>query len=258
MVSLAHRPLLLLVVSFSGLWLAAWVGAALFRRLRPEIDSQREDYGTVQSAVLTLLALIVGFTFSMAVTRYDQRKNLEEEEANAIGTEYLRVGLLPQADAAKARALLVAYLEQRILYYTTQDDQEVTKIVDETSKLQDELWSTIEPAARAQPNAVAMVVVTGMNDVLNSQGYTTAAWLNRIPDGAWYLLGAIAACAMMVVGAGAHASKVRFGLFVILPLVLSISLFMIADIDAPRRGVIRVHPLNLEMLQKSLTGQAGH
>ncbi|HTO07104.1 MAG TPA: hypothetical protein VMR86_08600 [Myxococcota bacterium] len=252
MVLLAHRPLLLFVVSFVGLWLAAWVGAALFRRLRPEIDSQREDYGVVQSAVLTLLALIVGFTFSMAVTRYDQRKNLEEEEANAIGTEYLRVDMLPAADAQKARALLVAYLDQRILYYTTRNDQELARTIDRTAQLQNDLWSAVAPAARAQQTPVMTAVVMGMNDVLNSQGYTTAAWLNRIPDGAWDLLGAIAVCAMMVVGAGAHESRVRFALFMILPLVLSISLFMIADIDAPRRGVIRVMPMNLEILQQSL------
>src|SRR5262249_44563744 len=156
---------------------------------------------------LTLLALIVGFTFSMAVTRYDQRKNLEEEEANAIGTEYLRVGVLPAAEAANVRALLVAYLEQRILFYTTRDDQELEQVDARTSKLQSDLWSAIEPTARAQATPVVALVVSGMNDVLNSQGYTQAAWLNTIPAGAWHLLGAIAVCSMVVVGAGAHASK---------------------------------------------------
>jgi hypothetical protein len=253
MIQLAHRPLLLLVVSFFGLWLAAWVGAAVFRRMRLEIDSEREDYAVVQGAVLTLLALIVGFTFSMAVTRYDQRKNLEEEEANAIGTEYLRVNMLPAADAANARAKLVEYLEQRILYYTTRDDVALAEVDARTAKLQHELWSAVESAARAQPNAVVAFVMTGMNDVLNSQGYTTAAWLNTIPEGAWVLLAAIAVCSMMVVGAGAHASKVRLGLFLILPLVLSVSFFMIADIESPRHGIIHVQPVNLESLHRSLT-----
>ena len=67
-----------------------------------------DSYGTILAATLTLLGLIIGFTFSMAVSRYDQRKNLEEEEANAIGTEYLRAGLLPAADAAKARPCCAA------------------------------------------------------------------------------------------------------------------------------------------------------
>ena len=70
------------------------------------------------TATLTLLALIIGFTFSMALNRYDQRKIYEEEEANAIGTEYLRAELLPAADAAKVRTLLLNYLDQRVLFYS--------------------------------------------------------------------------------------------------------------------------------------------
>src|SRR5215831_3958092 len=216
MATLANGPLILFAVSFVALWLAAWLGAAAFRRLRSEIDSERDDYAVVQGAVLTLLALIVGFTFSMAVTRYDQRKNLEEEEANAIGTEYLRVRLLPADAVANAQALLVAYLEQRIRWYVTPDDAELARIDQRTAELQSDLWSAVEPTARAQPTPVTLAVVTGMNDVLNSQGYTTAAWLNRIPAGARDLLAAISVCAMMVVGAGARESKVRFGLSVVL------------------------------------------
>ena len=68
--------------------------------------SEREDFGVVQAATLTLLGLIIGFSFSMAIGRYDQRKNYEEAEANAIGTEYVRAGLLPAADATKVRAQL--------------------------------------------------------------------------------------------------------------------------------------------------------
>jgi hypothetical protein len=64
----------------------------------------REDFGVIQTATLTLLGLIIGFTFSMAVGRYEQRKNYEEAEANAIGTEYVRADLLPGADAARVRA----------------------------------------------------------------------------------------------------------------------------------------------------------
>ena len=87
------------------LWLAAQYGASL-RRRRPLKDEEREDFGVVQAATLTLLGLIIGFSFSMAIGRYDQRKNYEEAEANAIGTEYVRAGLLPAADAAKVRAQL--------------------------------------------------------------------------------------------------------------------------------------------------------
>jgi len=241
-----------LPVFFVVLWIAAWIGALGFKNLRTVIDAQREDFAVIQGATLTLLALIIGFTFSMALTRYDQRKNLEEDEANAIGTEYVRADFLPQTEAAKVRALLVSYTEQRILYYTTRDDKELAEINARTAKLQTDLWSTIRPPATAQPHQVMALVVSGMNDVLNSQGYTQAAWLNRIPVGAWYLVAALSICAMMLVGIGAHEHKVRRGLFVVLPLVIAVALFLIADIDSPRRGLINVIPQNLEILLQSL------
>jgi hypothetical protein len=239
-------------VSFLVLWVAAWIGAVGFKKLRTVIDAQREDFAVIQGATLTLLALIIGFTFSMALTRYDQRKNYEEDEANAIGTEYVRADFLPQAEAAKVRALLVSYIKERILFYTTRDDKELAEINARTAKLQSELWSTIQPPAAAQPHQVMALVVSGMNDVLNSQGYTQAAWLNRIPVGAWDLVAALSICATMLVGVGAHEDRVRRGLFIVLPLVLSIALFLIADIDSPRRGMINVVPQNLEILLQSL------
>ena len=92
---LLNRPLFLFVVTFLLLWLAAWIGMAIRSRHRKLPESMRADYGTIVGATLTLLGLLIGFTFSMATTRYDLRKNLEEEEANAIGTEYVRVDFLP-------------------------------------------------------------------------------------------------------------------------------------------------------------------
>jgi hypothetical protein len=89
-----------------------------------------------------------------------------------------------------------------------------------------------------------------MNDVLNSQGYTQAAWWNRIPLAAWGLMYAIAILSNLLLGYGAHGRTVV--LSVVLPLVVSISFFLIADIDSPRGGVIRVKPQNLIVLADSL------
>ncbi len=86
-------PVLLFFPSVIILWFAAQYGASL-RKRRALKDEEREDFALVQGATLTLLGLIIGFSFSMAIGRYDQRKNYEEEEANAIGTEYVRAGLL--------------------------------------------------------------------------------------------------------------------------------------------------------------------
>ena len=211
----------------------------------------RQDFSIIQGATLTLLGLIIGFTFSMALNRYDQRKNLEEEEANAIGTEYVRASLLPVADAAKVRHLLVAYLDQRIAFYEARAG-ELSKINAQTAKLQADLWSGVETAARAQPTPIVALAVAGMNEVLNSQGYTHAAWLNRIPLAAWGMMIVIAIFANALVGFGARDAKRESKLLLILPLVVAIAFFLIADIESPRGGPIRVHPQNLLSLSQSL------
>jgi len=112
-------PVLVFPLAFLAMTLAAWLGALLSRRRLVQAEA-RDDFGLILGATLTLLGLVIGFSFSMALSRYDQRKNYEEAEANAIGTAYVRADLLPAADAATIRALLRRYLEQRLLFYTNQ------------------------------------------------------------------------------------------------------------------------------------------
>jgi len=244
------RPALVLLVSLLSFWSSAWLGARVRAWRKSPDEESGEDFSLIVGGTLTLLGLIIGFTFSMAVGRYDQRKNYEEQEANAIGTEYARADLLPAGDAAKVRALLRSYLDQRILYYVTRDAQQLRQADKQTARLQSEMWSAVSTPALAQPTPVAALAVSGMNDVLNTQGYTQAAWWNRIPVGAWVLMIAIAIFANLLVG---YSAKKRSALFLlILPVGLSITLFLIADIDSPRSGVIHVHPQNLESTSESL------
>ena len=245
-------PLIVFVLSFFVLWLSVWIGASFLRRQRKLKEDIREDFGVILAATLTLLGLIIGFSFSMAISRYDQRKNYEEAEANAIGTEYVRVDLLPAADAAKVRALLRNYLDQRVLFYITRDEQKIRQINARTAQLQTELWSAVLAPAATHPTPMVALAVSGMNDVLNSEGYTQAAWWNRIPIAAWGLMAAIAICCSVLFGYGARNVKAEGILLLVLPLVVSISFFLIADIDSPRGGVIRVNPHNLVRLVESL------
>lgn len=240
-----------MLFSCLGLTLSAWLGALYRKRHNQKGRDVHEQLNLVVGATLTLLALIIGFTFSMAVTRYDVRKNYEEAEANAIGTEFLRAELLPADDAAKVRELLLSYIDQRVLFYTVRDAQQIREINSQTAKLQAELWSVVRANAQAQPTAVAALAVAGMNDVLNSQGYTQAAWWNRIPVAAWSLLVVIAVFSNALIGFTAYKAAGNSVLWV-LPFLISISFFLIADIEAPRRGSIKVVPENLLSLSESL------
>jgi len=245
-------PVLVFLISWSILWLTSRLGVYVGRHRRNLESGEREDLNLIITSVLTLLGLLIGFTFSMATTRYDQRKNYEEEEANAIGTEYLRLGLLSSADTAKIQELLRAYLDQRIRFYQTQNPAQLLQINEQTSRLQNDLWLAVQTSAQSNPTPVVALSVSGMNDVINAQGYTQAAWWNRIPVAAWGLMFAIAICCAYLVGYTAHHVQGKPYRYFILPMIVAIAFFLIADIDSPRGGVIRIHPQNLETLAQSL------
>ncbi len=252
MVYMINHPRVLALLCLSVMWLMARLGLWVRGRLHPANDLDKDNLTLVVSATLTLLGLIIGFTFSMASTRYDQRRLYEEAEANAIGTEYLRVDLLPAADAAAAKHLLHAYLDRRIAFYDSGYGAELSTINQQTAALQNQLWQSIQAQAAARPNPVTALVVSGMNDVLNSQGYTQFAWWNRIPNSAWGLMIVIAAFANLLVGYGTRRSPAGSLLLLVVPLIVSISFFLISDIDSPRGGFIRVPPLDLISLSQSL------
>jgi hypothetical protein len=250
--NLLDYPFVVLVLSFFLSWVSAMAGGYFHDRYsKNEKQEWHEDYLLLIGGTLTLLGLLIGFTFAMAASRYDQRKNYEEEEANAIGTEYLRADFMPPPDAEKVRGLLVSYLRQRLIYYRNRQERALRQSADETAQLQSEIWATVAAYGSAQSSSpVASLVVSGMNDVFNSQGYTQASWWNRVPTAAWFLLISISVFCNALIGYGTQPRS-AFRLL-ILPIALSISLFLIADIDSPRGGVIRVAPNNLQSLFDSL------
>ena len=191
----------------------------------------------------------------MAIDRHDQREIFEEGEANAIGTKYLRADLLPPKASAATKDLLIQYIDQRILFYSKQSPEKIQEIRSKTDQLQMALWNEILPIIRAQDTPAIALVASGMNDVLNSQDYVQAAWWNRIPYTAWALMAAIAVCANLLVGFGARNFQKNTALFMIFPFVVSVSFFLIADIDSPRGGVIRIEARNLVALKNNLTQQ---
>jgi hypothetical protein len=141
------------------------------------------------------------------------------------------------------RLLLKNYVDQRILFYITRDLEKLHEVHDHTALLQQQLWTGVRVPAAAQPSFNVALVVSGMNDVLNSEGYTQAAWWNRIPTAAWMLLIAIAILGSLMVGYGGKAKShpsARWSC----PYRVHLG-FLIADIDSARGGMIRVKPQNL-------------
>lgn len=252
MKQILDSPFVVFFVSFILFWLSVNIGCSLATRLRENEDKARDDLGLITNASLTLLALMIGFSFSMALGRYDQRRNYEAEEANAIGTEYVRADLLTEADAKRVRVLLMQYTDQRVLFYETHDEKSLKAITNETSRLENEMWAIVQTAANAKPSNIMILVVSGMNDVLNRTGYTLAAWRYGVPGAAWWTMILLSVGCSMLIGFGARLKRPRLLVF---PFLVSIALFFIADIDSPRRGLIRVPPIDLVVLSQSLHAQ---
>ncbi|MBB6055106.1 hypothetical protein [Tolumonas osonensis] len=255
MIFFKDYPFIVFIISFFLLWFSALFGAFVLRKWRAPDTVTREDFSIVQASTLSLLALLIGFSFSMSIGRYDQRKNYEKEETNAIGTEYLRAELLPANETVKLKAMLKDYLDLRILFYTTSNKQELQQINKRTAALQADMWAVVREPAKAQPSPIGSLTVSGMNDVLNSQRHTQAAWLNRIPIAATVLMTLIAMFGNAMLGYSSRSPESERRLFLLLPVIVSIAFLLIMDIDSPSWGIIRVVPDNLISLAESLRGQ---
>jgi hypothetical protein len=249
---LLDHPVLLLVVSLAFFTSATRLGAALQLWHRPLDETTRGDFDIVLGATLTLLSLLVGFSFSMASSRYDLRKECEEREANAIGTAYNKADLLPGADAQKVHQLLREYTGLRIRFYTADGRDHGQALGLATRQMQARLWGTVATAVHGAPTAVSAMAAGAMTDAIDSEGYAQAAAWNRIPMGAWVLLYVLGGVAMTMIGYRFRIGAAHYLLMLISPGVVAVALFLIADIDCPHNGVIRVAPENLLALIPSL------
>ncbi len=236
-------PFVIFGLSLVVLTLAVRLGIVL-QRLRGEgKEAIHGDLGVVTTASLTLLALLTSFSFSMATSRYDQRRTFEMQEARLITVEYFRADLLPAPTAAKVKALLADYVDQRIVFYNEGDAGKLGQVNSRTDWLEHELWTAVHVPALATPNPVTALPVAGVDGVFASRVDAESAFENRIPPTAALLLLTIATCANLLTGLGAKSPRSR--LHFILPLLVSIAFFLIADIENPRVGIIRVYPTDL-------------
>ena len=229
---------------------AAWVGGSVASRRPPMTAEAREDFNLVQTATLTLLGLIIGFTFSMAVGRYDQRKNLEEEEANAIGTAYLRADLIGEPHAAKLQGTLRDYANERLRFYqASRDDGRRDRRAHGRPAERPLVDDSRAGADDATPITAACRREHQRRDQL--AGLLAGRMVEPHPARSLDAHDRDGPVRQLLVGPRRQAAQgPNYGCWPYCRLSLAIAFFLIADIDAPRGGVIRVVPQNLQALVK--------
>ncbi len=234
------------------LWVSTRIGVYARRKHGALTDVVREDLGVILAANLTLLGLVIGFTFSMAAGHFDQRAKCETAESNAIATELLRVNLLSAPEAERMCALLMKYTGERVEFYEARNARETDQVNRAMAPLQLGLWSRVRTTALSEPAPVAMLEISGMNDVFNAQENARAAWQDRIPPSAWTLIGTVAVLANFFLGYTSRQMEFNGRRLFILPLLVSCSLFLIADMDSPYGGLIHTGPRNLMHISNTM------
>lgn len=255
-----------LEAAFSQLWIVAFVLTALllvlaevgFRlgrhRHTASGEARRNQVGIVQNSVLTLLGLLLGFTFSMAVARYDSRRELVVKEANAIGTTWLRASLLPEAHRQAVRDLLGEYVDVRLRTQAAIGDQPVVaEGLRRSAEIQSRVWQHADAAAREAPSAITATFVTTLNDLIDTDAERTAASRNHIPAGVLVILVVVAAvgCSISAYASGSYGVRSSFT-SALLPLLISIVFLLIFDLTHERQGFIAVSQQPMIDLQRSI------
>ena len=233
----------------------AEIGYRLGLRLHATNDVARKgQIGGVTGAVLGLLGLLLGFTFAMAVERYDTRRGLVVQEANALGTTYLRASLLPDAHQAPVQDLLRRYVDVRLQYWPLVDDPAQfaagKQLIDE---LHTQLWKHGSEAAKEAPNEITASFIESLNETIDIDAKRIAALRASIPGGVWLMLVIIAAfgCATTNYGGGADGARSKLG-SVFLPLLITVVIVLIFDISHSRVGLIQVGEQPLDDLQQTI------
>jgi RsiW-degrading membrane proteinase PrsW (M82 family) len=217
-------------------------------------EARKSQIGGVQGAVLGLLALLLGFTFSMAVQRYDTRRTLVVQEANAVGTTFLRAALLPGAHPGAVQDLLRRYVDERLAFYEAGAVDDAIAVAERNSaEMQTMLWRHAVEAGREAPTPVTATFIVALNEMIDLDATQIAAMQNRVPGVVWALLLIVAVSGCVTCGYAAGATGKRAALpMLLLPLLLGIVLMTLVDFSAPRRGFIGVDQGPLRMLKSSL------
>lgn len=222
------------------------------RRAAREGDGAAKGIGAIDGAVFGLLGLLVAFTFSGAASRFDTRRQLIVQETNAIGTAYLRLDLLQAADGAALRDAFRQYLDTRLAAYRAMPDIPATRAaLDRATDQQTAIWQRGVAACRRDPTPVpCSLLLPALNEMFDITTTRTAALMTHPPAVIYVMLFALAAASSLLAGyAMAESRTRRLTHMISFAATLSITVYVILDVEFPRLGLIRVDDFDAALIQ---------
>ena len=241
-----HSSILITAVLFALIMLFNEIGFRVGRFVQDRTDKEVKTLtGSLQASVLGLLALLLGFSFSMAMQRYDSRSQAVIDEANAIGTAMLRIELLPEKYQQQVAAAFERYIDLRVTIATidlTKREQR-DAYQKQTSDVQAQLWSLAVSAADEDPRPVTTgAFINSLNNAIDSQGKRNALLQMHVPEPVLILLFVVFIASGGILGYSSGLNGKRIvapTAFVSFLIVLIV--FIIIDLDRPKRGLIQVN-----------------
>jgi hypothetical protein len=248
-------PLVLFAVVYGSLIAASEIGFRIGRLRQPRTDEKAYHLEeAVQTASLGLMALLLGFSFSLAASRYDSRNQVIVHEANAITTAYFDAELLPEPHRSEMAATFRRYVVLRIHAYDLGTEVAADSAI-RSWKLQEVLWKEGMAAARDQrvPPEFATAVSRSLSQVADTSEAAMSAFENRLPESMVMLLFAVAGIATWIAGYcdGERARRLILVIF-IQPLLIALVITVITDMDEPFTGWLHVIKSPLERAQESM------
>ena len=203
-------------------------------------SDDRADIGSLEGAILGLLALMIGFTFSIALARFDDRRQAVLAEANSIGTTALRAKLLPGSIGVESIALLKEYVGLRFSVMQQSSADEFEKILSQSNTIQLKLWTLASKAAAADPGMVPTgLYINSLNEMIDDQARRLAYFRARVPDLVLMILYAIAVVAIGFAGyADGLGNKGRQRPVRLMATIVALALWLIQDLDRPGSGLL--------------------
>lgn len=249
-----HNSILIVAVLFVLILLAQEAGYRIGRHQQRKTDKDvKAQTNTLQAGTLGLLALILGFAFSMALQTYYNRSKAVINEANAIGTALMRTHLLPTPHDSLTHVLLQQYIDLRLALsntdYAMVTDQEA--LATETEALQRSIWEQAVKAARIDPNPVTTgFFVTSLNQMIDAHSERNALLAMHVPEVIIYLMFIVFIMSGALIGYGSGLGQRRTSLpSALLSLMICLVVFIIIDLDRPMRGIVKVDQHSMERLK---------
>jgi hypothetical protein len=220
-----------------------------------QVPPRKEHLGTIRDGLFVLVSLLLGFTLTLAASRFSERRSLLVEEAVSIGTTYLRTSMLPAPYQNHSRRLLREYVDARLeLADGGADADRFNEALNRSKRIQDELWVDAVAVSQNDRTAIAAVYVNSLNETIDLHEKRVAAFENRVPRPIWLLILSVSAIAVFTRGSTLTS---RFWLTLILvPITIAIVVALIADLDTPSRGLIRLDQRAMHRLKADMGVEA--